>query len=66
MDVSGNFILIKFGRIPRLVKSSKFLRRRVDIGGNLRLMNFSGFLKFQFKVKMVHYRTFLLAIRGGK
>jgi hypothetical protein len=26
-----------------LVKSSRFLKRRVDIGGNIRLMDFSGF-----------------------
>ena len=46
MDIGGNFTLMEFGGIPRLVKSGKFLRRRVDIGGNLRLIDFSGFLKF--------------------
>ena len=66
IDVSGNFILMKFGGISRLVKSSKFLRYRVDISRNLRLMDFSRFPKFQFRVKMMHYKTFLLAIRGGK
>ena len=66
MDVSGNFILMEFSGIPRLVKFSKFLKRRVDIGGNLRLMDFSKFLRFQFRVRMVCYRTFLLIIRGGK
>ena len=59
-------MLMKFGRIPRLVESSKFLRHKVDISGNLRLMDFSGFLRFQFRVRMVYYRTFLLTIRGGK
>ena len=59
-------MLIKFSGIPKLVKSSRFLKHRVDISGNLRLINFSRFLKFQFRVKMVHYRTFLLIIRGGK
>ena len=59
-------MLMEFSGIPRLVKSGKFLRRRVDIGGNLRLMDFSGFLKFQFRVRIVRCRTFLLTIRGGK
>ena len=66
MDVSGNFTLMEFSGISRLVKFNKFLRRKVDIGGNLRLIDFSKFLKFQFRVRMVYYRTFLLAIRGGK
>ena len=51
MDVSGNFMLMEFGGIPGLVKSSKFLRYKVDIGRNLKLMDFSEFLRFQFKVK---------------
>ena len=66
MDVSRNFTLIEFGGIPRLVKSNKFLRCRVDISGNLRLIDFSGFSRFQFGIKTVHYRIFLLTIRGGK
>ena len=66
IDISGNFMLIEFGGIPKLIKSSRFLRRRVDIGRNLRLIDFSRFSKFQFGVRMVHYRTFLLIIRGGK
>ena len=66
MDVSGNFTLIGFGGIPRLIKSNRFLRHRVDISGNLRLIDFSRFLKFQFKVRAVHYKIFLLIIRGGK
>ena len=57
---------MEFGGILRLVKSSKFLRRRVNISRNLRLINFSKFLRFQFGIRIVHYRTFLLAIRGGK
>ena len=66
MDISGNFMLMEFGGIPRLVKSGRFLKYRVDINRNLRLMDFSGFPRFQFGVGMVHYRTFLLIIRGGK
>ena len=46
MDVSGNFMLIEFGGIPRLVESSRFLKYRMDISGNFRLIDFSGFLKF--------------------
>ena len=57
---------MEFGRIPRLIKSSKFLRHRVDINRNLRLINFSRFLRFQFRVKIVRYRAFLLTIRGSK
>ena len=66
MDISGNFTLIKFGGIPGLIKSNKFLRHKIDISRNLRLINFSRFPRFQFRVKVVHYRTFLLIIRGGK
>jgi hypothetical protein len=46
IDVSGNFALIKFSGIPRLMKSSKFLRHRVDISKNLKLINFSRFSRF--------------------
>ena len=66
MDISGNFILIEFGKIPRLVKSSRFLRHGVDISGNLKLMDFSGFLRFQLRVRIVRYRIFLFTIRGSK
>ena len=66
MDINGNFMLIEFGGIPELVKSNKFLRHGVDISENLRLIDFSKFLRFQFRVRMVRYKTFLLIIRGGK
>ena len=46
MDISGSLILVEFGKVPKLVKSSKFLRRRVDISGNLRLINLSEFPRF--------------------
>ena len=59
-------MLMEFSRISRLVKSSKFLKHRADISGNLRLIDFSGFLRFQFRVRIVRYKTFLLTIRGGK
>ena len=54
---------MEFGRIVKSVKSSKFLKYGVDIGGNLRL---SGFSKFQFRVKAVYYKAFLLIIKGSK
>ena len=57
---------MEFSGILRLVKSNKFLRYGVDISRNLRLMDFSRFFKFQFGVRMVHYRIFLLTMRGGK
>ena len=57
---------MKFSRIIRLIKSGRFLRCRVDISKNLRLIDFSGFLKFQFRVKVISYRAFLLAIEGSK
>ena len=66
MDVNRSLALVEFGEVPRLVKSGKFFRRKVDISGNLELIDFSRFPKFQFRVKIVHCRTFLLAIRGGK
>ena len=48
------------------MESGGFLKCRVDISKNLRLMDLSRFLKFQFRVKVVSYRAFLLAIGGGK
>ena len=57
---------MKFSGIIRSVESSRFFRYRVDISGNLRLMDLSGFFKFQFRVRVVSYRAFLLAIEGGK
>ena len=57
---------MKFSGVPKLVKSSGFLRRGVDISGNLRLMDLSKFLKFWFGVRAVYYKAFLLAIRGSK
>ena len=66
VDVIGYLILVEFSRIIRLVESGGFLRCRVDISGNLRLMDLSGFFKFRFRVRVVFYRVFLLATGGGK
>ena len=46
VDISGNFILVEFSKILRLVESSGFLRRGVDISRNLRLVDLSRFPKF--------------------
>ena len=46
MDISGNLIFIEVGRILRLVKFGGFLRHRVDISRNLRLVDLSRFSKF--------------------
>ena len=48
------------------MKFGGFLRYKVDISGNLRLIDLSGFLKFQFRVRVVFYRVFLLATGGSK
>ena len=66
MDVIRYLILVKFSGIIKLVESGGFLRYKVDISGNLRLMDFSGFPKFQFGVKVVSYKVFLLTIEGSK
>ena len=66
VDISGIFILVEFGRILRLVESSRFLRRGVDISRNLRLVDLSRFPRFQFRIRAVYYKAFLLIIGGGK
>ena len=65
-DINGNFILVEFGGFSRLVKSSKLFRCKVNISKNPKLINFSRFPKFQFKVKVTHYRASLYIIRGSK
>ena len=66
IDVVGYLILVKFSGIIKSIKSSGFLRCGVDISGNLRLIDLSGFFKFQFRVRAVFYKAFLLVIGGGK
>ena len=46
MDISRILILVEFSRIPILVESSGFLKYRVDISGNLRLVDLSRFPRF--------------------
>jgi hypothetical protein len=46
VDVVRYLILVKFSGIIRLVGFSGFLRYRVDINRNLRLIDLSGFPKF--------------------
>ena len=68
---------MEFGRILRLVESGRFLRCRVDIGRNLRLVDLSRNLRlvdlsrfprfyFRFRFRAVYYKAFLLIIGGGK
>jgi hypothetical protein len=66
MDIGGNLTSVEFSGIPKLVKFSKFLRYRVDISKNLKLINLSGFPKFQFGVKSVSHKALLFTIGGGK
>ena len=51
MDISGIFISVEFGGILRLVESSRFLRYRVDISRNLRLVDLSRFPRFYFRFR---------------
>ena len=46
VDISGIFILVGFSRIFGLVKSSRFLRYRVGISRNLRLVDLGRFSRF--------------------
>ena len=59
------------------MESGRFLRYRVDIGRNLRLVDLGGNLRlvdlsrfprfyFRFGFKAVHYKAFLLITGGGK
>jgi hypothetical protein len=57
---------VEFGRILRLVESGRFLRYRIDISGNLRLVDLGGFPRFQFRVRVVYYKAFLLITGGSK
>ena len=66
IGVGKSLILIEFSGVPRLVKSNKFLKYRVDISGNLRLIDLSKSFRFRFGVKAVYYKVFLLIIRGSK
>ena len=62
-DIGGYLVSVKFSGIIKSVESSRFLRYRVDISRNLRL---SRFPKFWFKVKVIYYKAFLLAMGGSK
>ena len=46
MDVSGILILVEFGKIFRLVELGGFLRYRVDVSGNFRLVDLSRSFRF--------------------
>ena len=63
-DVSRYSVLVEFSGILGLVESSRFLM--VDIDGNLRLVDLSGFFRFLLRIGTVGYKTFLLAAGGSK
>ena len=65
-NASGYLILVEFSRILTLVEFSRFFRCRVDISGNLRLVDLSGFSRFRFRVRAVYYKAFLLITKGSK
>jgi hypothetical protein len=46
VDISGNLIFVEFSGILGLVESGGFLRCRVDVSRNLRLVDFGGFSRF--------------------
>ena len=50
MDVNRNLILVKFSRILRLVELGRLFGYRVDVSGNFRLVDSSGFFKFWVRV----------------
>ena len=57
---------MRFSGILKLIKSGRFLRHRVNISRNLKLIDFNKFPRFRFGVKAVYYTVFLLIIRGSK
>ena len=57
---------MKCGGIFGFMEFSRFFGRKMDISGNLRLIDFSGFFRFWFRAKVIHYKVFLLIIRGSK
>ena len=50
IDANGYLVSVKFSGTLGSVESNRFLRYKVDIGGNLKLINFSGFPRFRFRV----------------
>jgi hypothetical protein len=48
------------------VESSRFLRHGVDTSRNLRLVDLSGFPRFQFRVRVVGCKALLLVTGGSK
>jgi hypothetical protein len=46
INISGSLMLVKFSKNFRLIEPGGFLGRGVDISGNLRLLDLSGFSRF--------------------
>ena len=65
MDIGRNLTLVEFSRIPRLVKSGRFLGY-VYISGNFRLVGPSRFSRFWYSVYIVSYKALLPIAGGGK
>ena len=66
-DVGGySGSLADVGGCPRSLTDASGYLISVEFGGNLGLMDLSGFPKFRFGVRAVHYRVFLLITGGGK
>ena len=67
MEFSRNFrFLMVINKNLVLMEFNGFLRRKIDFGGNLRLIDLSGFPGLWFRVKAIYYKIFLFAIGGGK
>jgi len=49
-----------------LVESGGLFRYRVDVSGNFRLIDPSGFFRFWFRVCVASYKALLLTTGGGK
>ena len=58
--------MVEFSGIIRSVESGGFLKCRVNINRNLRLIDLSGFFRFRFGVRVVYYKAFLFITGGGK
>ena len=68
MEFSGILRLVEFGRFLRCRVDISRNLRLVDLGGNLRLVDLSRFPRFyfRFRFRAVYYKAFLLIMGGGK
>ena len=67
IDVSRYFrSLIDVGGYSRSLTDANRYLILVEFSRIIRLVDLSKFLKFQFRVRVVFYRAFLLTMGGGK